>query len=197
MKYPTNRDIVFKTATLYEKYTADFKKAIDVLENYQKAAAGTLSPNDELYQRIERVKQSEAAERKRVEEEKERQRIIDERNKRMEAMLKEMEDQVKAVEADMTKLQGQPCADPMVLEGVAMVLEQVKPVITEKDVNMAADIQPFLTDAVTQINDLKAVCAGAAPAPEPTPAPAPAPEGAAPAPAPEPAPAPAPTPAPQ
>jgi hypothetical protein len=72
---------------------------------------------------------------------------------------------------------------------VPMVIEQAKPVITEKDLAMVADMTTFVDDAKAQLADAVAVCAAATAPPAPAPAPEPAP---APAPAPEPAPAPAP-----
>jgi Tfp pilus assembly protein PilF len=196
-KDPSNRTIAYNAAMLYQKYTKNFDKAAKVLDEYQKGA-GTLSPSDEFFTWKDSVEKDREIERKRQDEIKRLAKEKEEREKRQGEQLKKMADNIAATDAGMM---------------AQMVIEQAKPVIAEKDLQMVGDMETFVTDSMAQLEAAKATCGtgapadggapppadGAAPAgagtePAPAPAPAPAPE---PAPAPAPAPAPTPAPAPQ
>jgi tetratricopeptide (TPR) repeat protein len=194
-RQPTNRTVVFNAATLHEKYTKKFDKSLAILEAYQKAMAGQLSPNDELYARIEAVRKSEDAEkeRKRIEEQKAKE--AREREERAKKLLVTMADDIKKLEGDLARFSS--CIDPDSIDMVGTIIEQAKGVIEAQDSSMATDVQTFVDQAKDMMVQASQVCGSTAP--EPAPAPAPAPGGGLPAPAPEtpaPPPAPAPSPAP-
>src|SRR5690606_31355860 len=74
----------FNAATLHEKYTRDFDAALRYLETYTSQCSGQVSPESEVYSRLEAVKASKAEEEKRQAEEAERERLEAERKKRNE-----------------------------------------------------------------------------------------------------------------
>jgi tetratricopeptide (TPR) repeat protein len=189
---PKNRIVVFNAATFQEKYNKDFKKAGKILAEYQVAMAGQVSPGDELFERIDRVKKSQDEEERRAAEEKKRQQEEAERKSRAEKLLKEMADTVASMEKDMAAC---PAIDPNVQELVTMTIEQAKPVIADNDASLANDMKTFVDDAKTQLEAAKAAACGGAAAPADGTA-APAAGGTAPAPTDTPAPAPS-TPTPQ
>jgi hypothetical protein len=181
-KQPGNRVVVYNATMLYQKYTKNFDKAKKVLEDYQKAA-GTLSPNDEYFQWVTSVDKDREIERKRKEELKRIEDEKKEREERQKKQLKDMEDKVTKMEADL-KDACLAATDAGMM--ATMVIEQAKPVITEKDLAMVGDMESFVNQSVAELEAAKAGCTAAAPAPAAPEAPAPAPAPAEPAPAPAP-----------
>jgi tetratricopeptide (TPR) repeat protein len=187
---PTNRTLTTNAVMLHMHYTKKFSKAATILDGFLSSSAGKISPSDDIFKLKDEIKSLEEAEKKRKAE-IERKRIeAEERAKRDAERLAAMDVAIKAMEADIAKYGDCLAASPTgVMDLVPMVIEQAKPVITEKDLAMVADMTTFVDDAKAQLADAVAVCAAATAPPAPAPAPEPAP---APAPAPEPAPAPAP-----
>lgn len=159
-------------STLHSRYTKDFGKALEYLEQYKTARAGQLSPSDPVFEQIEQVGKLKAAEDARIAEEKRKAQEAEERKKRAEALLAEMGTQVAALKTKIAA--NTSCLDPGSVEEMGMVVEQAEMVLEAKDTDMAADMKGMV-DAYTSALDetLAAGCAGGAP-----PGDAPAPEGA-------------------
>ena len=138
--------------------------------------------SDPIFAEIEDVKKEQAKEKKRIEDEKEKKRLEKERDDRNTALLAEMAKMVTGMETD---LKDACIAALPEAEMAMMVIEQVKPVIEQKDIDSAPDMKTFVDDAHAQLEAAKATCAAAAPAPAAPGAPAaPADPAAPPAPAP-------------
>jgi Flp pilus assembly protein TadD len=185
-----NEVAYFNAAILHEKYTKDYARALKYLEQYVDVKSGQIGPNHEVFARMDGVKKSQEAERKRKEELERIEREKKEREERAMATLKELEGMVAGIKG---KLAG--CPEEVKME-VEMMIEQATTVIETKDTAMATDVKSMFTDYYGPMVD---TCAGAAaPAPEETAGGTPAPAEGTPAPAPEgtPAPTPPPTPAP-
>ncbi len=190
---PMNSAAYMNASTLHSRYTKDFAKALEYLEDYKTAHAGQISPSDPVFQQIDQVAKLKAAEDAKKEEEKRKIAEAEERKKRAEALLTDMGTQVAALKAKIAA--NTSCLDPGSVEEMGMVVEQAEVVLSEKDTDMAADMKGMVDAYTTALDEtLAAGCAGGAP-----PADAPAPEGAPTdgAPAPETPPADAPAPAPQ
>lgn len=134
----------FNAATLHEKYTRDFDKALKYLESYKDEMAGTLSPSDEVFARIQSVEAAKAAEleRKRIEEQKRKEE--EERKRRAREALAAMEELVINTQARLDDNAG--CLPEMVTMEVGMILGEVASVIEMEDVDMATDVKGMLDD---------------------------------------------------
>jgi tetratricopeptide (TPR) repeat protein len=176
---PGNERAYYNAATLYEKYTKDYKKASKVLQAYVDTNnKGQMGPDHEVYARMDRVKESERIEeeRKRVEEQKRKE--AEDRKKRQQ----ETFEQLKGKVAELKKIMDTYGSCPAMVESGAidagtMVLEQAVAVVEAEEFDMAGDIMTFVDEALPQIQAVIPSCASGAPAPAPA---APA-EGAAPA----------------
>jgi len=106
---PKSEATYFNAATLHEKYTHDFDKALDYLQSFVEHNA--VGPNHEVFTRMERVKASKAEEERRIAEEEERKRQEEERRRRNEELLTQMATEITAFEAKVT--QNADCLGPV------------------------------------------------------------------------------------
>ena len=177
---PGNERAYYNAATLYEKYTKDYKKALKVLQTYVDTNnKGQMGPDHEVYVRMDRVKESERIEEERKREEERKKKEAEERKKRQQ----ETFEQLKAKVAELKKIMDTYGSCPAMVESGAidagaMVLEQAVAVVEAEEIDMAGDIMTFVDEALPQIQAVVPSCGSATPAPAPAPAPA---EGAAPA----------------
>mgnify|MGYP003884343961 CR=1 FL=1 len=164
---PQNEAAYFNAATLHERYTKDFGKALKYLQAFIDAKAGTISPTHDVFARMERVKQAKAEEDARIEAEKQRKREEAEREKRNKELLANLASVITTYQGKMSS--NASCIDPMLVEEVGMVLEQAQMVVDAEEVSMAADVQTLLdgyTPLVDEAVDNCAAGGGAAPAEE-------------------------------
>ena len=178
---PTNELAYFNAATFHERYTKDFKKALSILEKYQEMMAGKIGPDHEVFVRIDRVKQSQIAEDKRIAAEKQKIAEAEERKKRQLAQLDDLKKRNDSFKKKVEQASCPAVAEMGMLEEFNMVIEQANEVIQQESFADAADMITFLDSMEPMLDELIPQCGGATPAPE-----APAPEAPAPeAPAPE------------
>lgn len=182
---PDNELAYFNAATFHERYTKDFKKALAILEKYQEVMAGKLGPDHEVFVRIDRVKQSQIEEDKRIAAEKQKLAEAEERKKRQMAQLDDLKKRTDGFKKKMEQANCPVVAETGMLEEFKMVVEQADTVIQQESFADAADMITFLESMEPMLDELIPQCGGA-PAPEgaPTPEGAPAPEGATPTPPP-------------
>ena len=167
---PKNKIAYYNAATLQEKYVKNFTKAEKYLRAFVDSHAGEIGPNHQVFERIDRIKKSKAEQVAREQEILRQEREEAERQKRNEALLKEL---VPHVDATEKRLQDNAhCFDEGSIEMGAMIIEQARMVIEAKESDMAPDMKTFLDDFSNGMEDGIANCAAA-----PAPAPAPAPEG--------------------
>ncbi len=168
---PTNKIAYYNAATLHEKYTKDYKQALKYLEEYvsNNNDNGQIGPDHEVYERMERVKESQRIEDERKAEEARKKKEAEDRKKRQEEQFDLLKTKVAGMQADYDTY---GTCEMMIEMGGAemmeMVLEQANMVIEAEEVDMAGDIMMFVDDLQPQIDALKAECSdgGAAPAPE-------------------------------
>lgn len=153
----------FNAATLHERYTKDFTKALDYLSRYKDTKAGELSPNDEVFARIQRVEAAKTAEEERKRLEEERRKAEEERQRRAKELLAKMEAQLVDLQ---TKLDANAaCLDEMVAMEIGMAIETAGQVVEAQDTGMASDVQQMLDSYyVPMLEEAIAACAGTPPA---------------------------------
>ena len=181
---PTNDLVYFNAATLHEKYTKDYKAALKMLEQYKTVNEGKIGPNHEVFARMERVKQSQIEEDKRVAEAAAKAKAAEDRKKAQMAQLEELKKRVAGFNQKLTAASCPAVAEMGMLEDFKMVVEQAETVITSEEFSMAGDMITFIDSMEPTLAELIPMCgdAGGAPAPAPAPAPETPP---APAPAPQ------------
>ena len=181
---PTNDLVYFNAATLHEKYTKDYKAALKMLEQYKTVNEGKIGPNHEVFARMERVKQSQIEEDKRVAEAAAKAKAAEDRKKAQMAQLEELKKRVAGFNQKLTAASCPAVAEMGMLEDFKMVVEQAETVITSEEFSMAGDMITFIDSMEPTLAELIPMCgdAGGAPAPAPAPAPETRP---APAPAPQ------------
>jgi tetratricopeptide (TPR) repeat protein len=160
----------FNAATLHEKYTRNYPKAIKYLESYIASQGGTVAANDPVNAALERVRASKAEEEARRAAEAERRRLEEERRARNAALLTTMATTVTTYRGKFQ--QHASCLPPEVTMEGEMMLEQAQMVVDAQEADMAADIQMLLEGYVPTWDAAIAGCEGGgapAPAPEPTP----------------------------
>ena len=171
---PNNELVYFNAATLHEKYTKNYKKAMSYLQSFVDRNVGKIGPDHEVYERMERVRKSQEAEEAKEAERKRLEQERKEREERQKEQLKVLAERTSKLEATMAKYGD--CA-AMVEMGMAemgmTVVEQAKMVIETNEFSMAADMMMFFDQVEPEIDAIIPSCA-----PEPAPAPAPAPEEA-------------------
>ena len=191
---PTNQLAYFNAATLQEMYAKDYKKAKKYLEEFinNNNSSGMIGPDHVVYDRIERINESQRIESERLAEIERQKQLEKERKERQKQQFEELKAKVASLQADFDEY---GTCEMMVEMGgsemMEMVLEQGLMVIEAEEIDMAGDIMLFIDDLTPQIEMLKPECGaggGAAPAPEtpeeapaedtPTPEEAPAEEGA-------------------
>ncbi|MFT4622080.1 MAG: tetratricopeptide (TPR) repeat protein [Myxococcota bacterium] len=161
---PLNRAAYFNAATLHEKYTKEFAKALKYLQAYRDSQAGNISPTDNVFARMEMVERAKAAEDERKRIEAEKKRAEEERRKRNAELLTSMSATITATQAKLAA--NASCLDPMLVEEVGMVLEQAAMVVEAEEVDMAPDIQQLLDGYLPMVDSAVEECAaggGAAP----------------------------------
>ena len=154
----------FNAATLHEKYTKDFAKALKYLQAYVDSQAGNLSPTHEVFAAMERVKAAKAEEDARIAAEKQRKKEEEERRKRNEELLKSLAETIATYKGKMDT--NASCIDPALSEELGLVFEQASMVVEAEEVSMAADVQTLLDGYLPLIDDAIANCAGGGAAPE-------------------------------
>jgi tetratricopeptide (TPR) repeat protein len=194
---PDNELAYFNAATLHEKYTQNYKKALSYLQAFVDTHVGKIGPDHEVYVRMERVKRSQQEQEAKEAEKARQEELRKEREKKQKEQLELLKARTAKLEANMAKYGSCPALiESGMAEMGATVLEQAKMVVEQNDFAMATDMMSFFDQVEPEIEAVLPSCAEAAPPAPETPAPAPAPETPAPdAPAPVEAPA-APAPAP-
>lgn len=153
----------FNAATLQERYTKNFAKALDYLNRYKDARAGSLSPSDPVFERIKRVEGAKAAEEERKRLEEQRRREEEERKRRAKELLDAMQTQLVDLQTRLDA--NMACLDEMVAMEVGMALETAAQVVEAEDTSMASDVQSMLDSYYIPMLDeaIAASCAPGAP----------------------------------
>lgn len=165
--FPDADEPYFNAATLYERYTKDFDKALKYLEDYKTARAGKIGPNDAVFARITAVQDAKAAEEERKRLEAERKKAEEERKRRARELLAAMETQVMELNERLSA--NSSCLPEEVTMEVEMALETAADVVAAEDTEMASDVQSMLNDYYVPMLDdaIAAGCGGPPPAEEP------------------------------
>jgi tetratricopeptide (TPR) repeat protein len=181
---PRNQKAYFNAATLYEKYVKDYKRAEKVLQEFINAnnKDGSIGPAHEVFQRIDRIKESQQIEEARLREEERKKKEAEERKKRQEAELDKLKTKLAELKAIAEKYQACEAFAMGVGEEAKMVIENAQMVVEANDAEMAGDVSTFVDQILPMATEAAAACGGGAPAPAPA-------EGGAPAAPAEPAPA--------
>ncbi len=159
---PSYEAAYFNAATLHEKYTKDFKKAMGYLQAYIDAHPGEVSPTHQVFAQMERVRLAQEAEEERKRQEAERIRLEKERERRNEELLENMGALI--VETGNKLETYRDCLDPGSIEEVSMILEQAQMVVDAKDVDLAQDIQQLMDAYVPAVDAAIEGCEPSAPA---------------------------------
>lgn len=161
-----SRIVYFNAATLEAKYNKDYKAAQKLLEAYQ-----AKNPSDtDVAVRLSDLTTLQEEEAKRAAEETARKKAEEERQKRQQEKMNELKTAVSNLKKDSEALGS--CADAVeagAIEMAMMVLEQGNMVIEANEIEMAADVIPFILDTQESLNTLKEICnggGGETPAPE-------------------------------
>ena len=155
----------YNAATLHQKYTKNFNKAIKYLEDYISANGGNVPATDPVYSQMEAVQAAKAEEDRLEAERRERERQAREREERNRELLSTMSGTITQYQTAFDANAG--CLDEMVAMEGSMILEQAQMVVDSEDAAMAADIQMLLEGYTPQWDEAIAGCAGGgAPAPE-------------------------------
>ena len=137
---PKNELAYFNAATLHQRYTKNFNKALDYLQAYIDGHAGQIGPQHPVFQRVEEVKVAQAAEQTRIEALRKAEQEKKEREERALLTLKELDGLV----ADITgKLGSCPAS---VQEEVTTWIETAKQVVADQDTSMVTDVKSMYTD---------------------------------------------------
>ncbi len=157
----------YNAATLHEKYTKNFNKAIKYLEAYITASGGDLPATDPVYAQMESVQAAKAAQAEIERQERQRREEEEARQLRNEQLLSGMSGTITAYQTKFDANTG--CLDEMVQMEGSMILEQAQMVVDAEDAAMAADIQMLLEGYTPVWDEAIAGCeagGGAPPAPE-------------------------------
>jgi tetratricopeptide (TPR) repeat protein len=173
---PKNQIAYYNAATLHEKYTKNFNKAEKYLQAYVDSHAGSIGPDHEVFQRMERIKKSRE-EREAYEREQERLRKEEEeRKKRNQQLLANLENEANTLGARIQSMTN--CiAEDNVQEGM-MYVEMALEIFKMKDPDMVSEIKPLLDGFSSSLDEVAENCNpdGGSAAPSPTPGEAPPPE---------------------
>ena len=132
---------------LQQKYIKNFDKAKKVLDDYQKAV-GNVGPNDEFHTWVISVDNDRAEEAKRQKRLADEKREKEEREKRQKDELEAMAKIIAEIEKDLASECVVATEAGMMAQ---MVVEQAKPVITDKDFTMVGDMKPFVDQAKAEL----------------------------------------------
>lgn len=176
----TNQKAYFNSATLYEKYIKDYKKAEKTLQKFinENNADGSIGPEHEVHARLARIKESQAIEEARKREEDRKKKEAAERKARQEASMKELATKVAALQATVDKYAGCEAFVMGIADEAGMVIEQANMVIQAEEVDMAADVLTFVEQIQPMVDEVIPMCGAGGDAPPPPP---PAPPAAPPA----------------
>ncbi|TNE92242.1 MAG: tetratricopeptide repeat protein [Deltaproteobacteria bacterium] len=141
---PANRIAYYNAATLHYVYTKDFNKALKYLQAYVDAAAGTIGPNDPVFEKMDEVRAAKTAEEERIAEEKRLAQEAKEREERNKKLLTDLGAQIDTFEAKVTA--NADCLGPEVVEEVMMVIEQGRMVVEAQETSMAPDMKSMFDD---------------------------------------------------
>jgi tetratricopeptide (TPR) repeat protein len=162
----TSKEIYFNVAILQAKYLQNYKEAEKLLQTYQ-----SNNPNDtEVQGRIDNIKtlQQEEADKRAAQAAKEKEEA--ERAKRQAEQMGELKTKVATLQADAATLSSCPEAvESGAVEMAMMVIEQGQMVVDAEEIEMAADVMPFVDDSQSALNSLKDICSGGGSAPEEAP----------------------------
>jgi tetratricopeptide (TPR) repeat protein len=169
---PKNQLAYFNASTLQEMYIKDYKRAKKYLEDFinNNNSSGQIGPNHVVYERIERINESQRIEQARLDAIKEKERLAAERLERQKQKFEELKTRTAALQAD--RAQYGECEMMVEMGGTEMmdmVLEQALMVIEAEEFDMAGDIMMFIDDLQPQIEMLKPECGGGGAAPAPAP----------------------------
>ena len=160
------RIVYFNAATLEAKYNKDYKAAQKLLETYQ-----SKNPSDpDVAERLAELSTLQEEEARKAAEEAARKKAEAERQKRQQEKMNELKTAVSTLQADAESLGSCPDAvESGAVEMAMMVLEQGNMVIEANEIEMAADVIPFILDTQESLNALKDVCGGGGGGEAPTP----------------------------
>jgi len=148
---PSNEAAYFNAATLHEKYTKDFAKAMKYLDDYRGAQQDSISLNDPVFARMEHVRMAQEAEAERKRIEDERKRAEEERRQRNAELLAQVGT---AVTETAARVQANlDCLEEEMLEEINMFLEQAQMIVDAEEVDMAPDMQTMLDDYYIPVLD--------------------------------------------
>ena len=155
----------YNAATLHQKYTHNFNKAIRYLESYISSKNGNVDAGDPVYAQMEAITASKAEEDRRKAEEAERERAAAERQRRNEELLSSMSGTITDYQTKFGANSG--CLSEDITMTGEMILEQAQMVVDAQDAAMAADIQMLLEGYTPVWDEAITVCeasgGGAAP----------------------------------
>lgn len=161
---PNQQAAYFNAATLHEKYTKDYSKALKYLEDFRDSHPG-LSPSHEVFSRMDRVQQSKNAEEERKRQEAQRKKEEEDRQRRNQEILDTMGTVIAGLKTQMTVAKG--CLDEGSAMEVEMIVEQAEMIVQAGDTSMASDIQMMLDGYIPGVQQAYDMCneAGGAAAP--------------------------------
>lgn len=167
---PENQLVYFNAATLHEIYTKDFKKAKAMLQAYVDANQGSVSPDHEVFARIDRIDESERKEAERLAKIEEEKRLAKEREERQKAQLGELASRMAAYNKKLEAASCPAVEEMGMLEDFKMIGEQGQMVVDAEDFAMAGDMITFLDQMEPMLDEMAGMCGdgggGAEPAPE-------------------------------
>ena len=150
----------FNAATLHEKYTKDYKRALKILETYvNEVNEGQIGPEHIVYERMDRVKQSQAIEEERKRAEEQKRKEAEERKKRQKEQFEELKSKVTELSGVLEQYGD---CEMMVEAGGTemgmMVLEQAQMVVEAEEIDMAGDVMDFVDDILPQLQEIIPSC---------------------------------------
>ncbi len=156
---PNNEIAFFNAATLHEKYTKNYKKALEYLQSYADLMQGRIGPTHEVFTRMERVRESQEEEEARKRALAQKKKEEEERKKRQKAQFQELKTRTSALDSLLSKYSScQAMIDSGNLELAMTVVEQAKMVIEANDISMAADVMTFFDQVQPEIEAIAPSC---------------------------------------
>ena len=155
------REVYFNASTLYEKYTKEFKKAEEYIQQWINK-----NPDDtEAMERVAQIQESIRIEEERRQKEEELKRQEEERQKRQKEAFDKLKGALATLQQDISALSS--CADAAdSVEMAGMYGEQAQMVVDEQDIEMAGDMTAFIEEAQSMLDAVKSPCGVSGGAPE-------------------------------
>ena len=168
---PQNQLVYFNAATLHEKYTKDFKRAKQMLQAYVDANQGSVSPDHEVFARIDRIDESERLESERLAAIELQKKEAKEREDRQRAQLTELASRMLGYNKKMEAANCPAVVEMGMLEDFQMIGEQGQMVVDAEDFAMAGDMITFIDQMEPMLDEMVGMCGdgGGEPAPEEAP----------------------------